>query len=505
MRRVLVLLALAGCAHLGASSAPPRLRVRVRVAAGTTPTPVGGRLLVMMGTPSYKGPLRPGFFPGPVWVAGQEVAHLEAGGAAVEIDPDAVAYPQAFSSAPPGHYRFTALLDMDHNYGYAGPNENDLIGPVVAVDVDADKSKPIELVLDHHAQSRPAVEKVAGIEMVEMESPLLTAFWGRPIQMRAAVLVPPSYDKKPDARYPTVYDVHGYGGDPAIGFYRGRELREQMASGKRPELIYVFLDGRCPGGHHEFADSVNNGPWGRALVEEFIPYLERRYRMVANVDARFATGHSSGGWSSLWLQISHPETFGGTWSTSPDPVDFRSFTGVDATPGSKDNAFPHNLIRMHGKNVSTFEQFAKQEVVLGEYGGQLASFEWVFSPKGEDGRPLQMFDRQTGELNQPVLRAWEKYDIRKLLATHWEELGPKLRGRIHLIVGSEDNFHLEEAVKMLCDFFKQKGSDATCEFVPGRDHLDLYQPAPDYPDGLDVKIAKEMQAAYESARRPATN
>ena len=459
----------------------------------------------MMGPPAYKGPLRPGFFPGPVWVAAQEIANLSPGGAAVEIDPDAAAYPQAFSSAPAGHYRFTALLDTDHDYGYAGPNENDLVGPVVAVDVDADKSRPIELVLDHHAQKRMPAEKVAGVELIDFQSPLLSAFWGRPIMMHAGVVLPPGYDKKPDARFVTVYDIHGYSGDYTFALFRGPQIRAQMESGKRPEMIYVFLDGKCPGGHHEFADSVNNGPWGRALIEEFLPELERRFRTIPEARARFLTGHSSGGWSSLWLEITHPETFGGTWSTSPDPVDFHSFTGVDATPGSKDNAFPHNLIRMHGKNLTTFEQFARQEIVLGEYGGQLASFEWVFSPRGEDGRPLQMFDRQTGELHQDVLRAWEKYDIHKVLAARWDELAPKLRGRIHLFVGAEDNFHLEEPTRMLCDFLREKGSDATCEFVPGRDHMDLYNSAPAYPDGLDVRIAKEMQAAYESARRPATN
>ena len=40
-------------------------------------------------------------------------------------------------------------------------------------------------------------------------------------------------------------------------------------------------------------------------------------------------GHSSGGWSSLWLQVTYPDVFGGTWSTSPDPVDFRDFQRIN--------------------------------------------------------------------------------------------------------------------------------------------------------------------------------
>jgi len=90
-------------------------------------------------------------------------------------------------------------------------------------------------------------------------------------------------------------------------------------------MIWVLLDESCPGGTHEFADSVNNGPWGQALVQEFIPYIEKTYRADAKRDSRLLTGHSSGGWASLWLEVNYPEIFGGSWPVSPDPVDFRSF------------------------------------------------------------------------------------------------------------------------------------------------------------------------------------
>src|SRR5205809_188241 len=69
------------------------------------------------------------------------------------------------------------------------------------------------------------------------------------------------------------------------------------------------------------------GPWGEALTEELIPYLEQRYRMDAKPSGRLLNGHSSGGWAVLWLQVAYPHFFGGTWPTSPDPSDFHSFTG----------------------------------------------------------------------------------------------------------------------------------------------------------------------------------
>ena len=72
-----------------------------------------------------------------------------------------------------------------------------------------------------------------------------------------------------------------------------------MADKSLPEMINVYLDGSCvPWGITEFADSANDGPWGRALTREFIPYLESKFRMDAVPSGRFLTGHSSGGWST---------------------------------------------------------------------------------------------------------------------------------------------------------------------------------------------------------------
>jgi S-formylglutathione hydrolase FrmB len=273
-----------------------------------------------------------------------------------------------------------------------------------------------------------------------------------------------------------------------------------MFARRAPEMIYVLLDESLPTGTHEFADSVNNGPWGTALVSELIPWLESKYRMDAKPEGRLLTGHSSGGWATLWLQITHPEFFGGTWSTSPDPVDFRDFTGpdiVDAQPGSnfylKPDGSPWMMVRMHGKDAESLGDYARQERVLGDYGGQMSSFEWVFSPRGNDGRPLPLFDRVTGAIDPAVAHAWEKYDISRLLRDHWTTLGPQLKGKIHIYVGSADSFHLESSVGLLDQQLKKLGADAGFTYLPGRTHFDLYD------GGLSIQIAQQM---YSAARAP---
>lgn len=497
------------CSLAGAQETGP-LRFRITLGAELAPKEAAGRMFVLMtDSPQEREILSTGFSPGSTWLAAMEIEHI-APAQAIEFNPDIQAFPRRFSEAKPGTYQFMALLDADHSYAYTSRNEGDLYGPVVRIpNLDPANTAPVELVLNKRTEARRKVSDTDSIKLVEFQSALLTAFWGRAITMRAGVVLPPSYGKVPERRYPAVYRVHGYGGNHTGAWGAGPGLVRQMSEGKAPEMVYVFLDGSCPTGHHEFANSVNNGPWGRALIQEFIPHLEKRFRLISRPYARFLTGHSSGGWSTLWLQITYPEFFGGTWSTSPDPVDLRSFTGIDASPASTDNAYrtregqPHNLIRRAGRELASIEEFVKQEEVQGPYGGQFASFEWVWSPRGQDGRPMKLFNRQTGEIDPEVARAWQNYDIRLILEKNCAGLGPKLRGKLNVICGAEDTFHLEEAVIMLCDFFKRAGSDAVCEIVPGRDHSNLGAPYKTYPDGLPARIAKEMQAKFEAGRKAA--
>lgn len=163
-----------------------------------------------------------------------------------------------------------------------------------------------------------------------MRSDTLSAFWGQPVAIEAHVLLPDSYYKEPTRHYPVMYWIQGFDG------YGDPDLTETLAW-QRPmralheEFILVFLDGMFNGGHQEFANSANNGPWGTALTTEFIPRTETYFRAINKASARFVAGHSSGGWSALWLQVTYPDTFGGEWSISPDPVDFRDFLGVNLT------------------------------------------------------------------------------------------------------------------------------------------------------------------------------
>jgi S-formylglutathione hydrolase FrmB len=458
--------------------------------------------------------------PRSVAVAAREVRDLRPG-ETMDIDADVTAFPQGFSTLPAGRYLAQAVLDRRHTYAYDGRGEGDIIGPVAQIDLPAGGALTLDRALgaadpwslpadaspDRTAQVAHAR---AATTPIDFDSPALGRFWGRPVHIKGWVLTPPGYDPRSARRYPTVYFTHGFGGTARRLVGTVIVVDHAMDVGDMPPMIWVFLDESGPTGTHEFADGVNNGPWGEALTGELIPALERRWRMDARPSGRFLNGHSSGGWATLWLQTRYPALFGGTWSTSPDPSDFHDFTGIDLyAPGAnvyrKADGSPWPLVRDHGRVLATFQDYAQLEAVLGDYGGQISSFDWVFSPRGEDGRPIPMFDRVTGAVDPAVVAYWrDHYDIAWRLAHQWPALKPDLDGKIHLIVGAADTFYLDGAAHRLQAVLDGLGAKSDFRFLPGRTHMDLYRIDND-PRGLLKAIAWEMYAIARpaEARPPA--
>jgi len=485
------------CLLRAQSGEPIHFRVKLSPELGSVPR--SGRLLLFLSSSKKEEKelrISHGSEPN-VWVTAREVEHWEPGGA-IEVYGNEPSYPAPFLQAPAGDYQVMALLDVSHQYAYNENSAGDPRSEVVALkQFDPAHGGTVELSLSILIPEKP-IATPASSEMLDFESPALTSFWGRPVHMRGVIVLPPNYEKS-GRRYPTVYWTHGFGADlRSIAEHSAPGYAQRMERGELPAMVYVLLDQSCPGGTHEFADSVNNGPWGRALTTELIPYLEKKYRMQARPKGRLLTGHSSGGWAALWLQVTYPKVFGGTWPTAPDPSDFHAFTGPDLRSDPPSNFYhdahgkPWPLVRMGTQEVMSLEDYTRQEAVLGGYGGQMASFEWVFSPRGNDGRPQLLFDRQTGAVDPKVAKAWEKYDIAQTLRENAQILRPLLQDKIHLTVGTADTFHLDAPAHLLEETLKELGIKATFKYLPGKSHFDLYK------DGLGKQIAMEMEKTAES-------
>jgi S-formylglutathione hydrolase FrmB len=506
-----VFAALAACAQLP-HRVPHHLFFRI-LAGSAIQRPVSGRLLIFVAKNSGANQVSiDEFHPDATWVTAREVRDL-ASGVTVDVDTDSIAYPKPFSDLAPGNYQVQAVLDVDHTFNYSGLAAGDLISPVLTLKKwSPGKGNEPELTLSAIVppRSKPkltpeGLQADTHLRLAEEQSAVLTRFWGRAVFIRAWVVLPPGYGKHPSLHYPTVYWTHGFTGTLPGCRLMGIQIYERMAARRMPPMIWVMLDEHLPTGTHEFADSVNDGPWGTALTQEYIPWLESHYRMLNHAGDRFLQGHSSGGWATLQLQINYPRVFGGTWSTAPDPSDFHDFTGIDlyaphANVYHRPDGTPYPLVRMQGKVIETFEQFAKLEQVLGLYGGQLASFDWVFSPRDATGRPEPMFDRTTGAVDPKVIAYWRThYDLAHTVESTWVQRGPYLKAKIHIYVGTADTFYLDGAARKLDAVLKTLGADAQFTYREGRTHLNLYAKGADREALIDVIAAQMYLVAYPGA------
>ena len=453
-------------------------------------------------------------------VAAQEVYGLIPG-KPVTIDADVTAFPAPLSTLTPGRYAVQAVLDQEHTYNYTSRGAGNCVSPVVAIDLPISDAAPVLTlaaalpamdpwtpypqagaeIRQAYVDARPFVQELA------FTSPALSRFWGKPTAVTGWIVLPPGYDPKSPTRYPTVYQTHGFGGTHYGQLASGISVWREMKAGLSPPMIWVFLDESFASGTHEFYDSVNNGPWGEALTVEVIPDLERRFHMDARPSGRFVTGHSSGGWAALWLQVRYPALFGGAWPTSPDPSDFHNWTGVDIyAPGANvyraadGSAAP--LFRDQGKVLASLQDLTRLEVVLGDYGGQESSLDWTFSPRGQDGRPMPMFDRATGRIDPMVLAYWRDHaDVAERLRRHWPELRKDLDGKLHITVGTADSFYLDGSARLLEATMKGLGAKTDFRYLDGKTHFDLYAKGDDR-QALRKSIASEIYAVARPGSKP---
>ncbi len=109
-----------------------------------------------------------------------------------------------------------------------------------------------------------------------------------------------------------------------------RWLWEHWQDPDTPRVIVVTLLHPTP--YYDdsyFVNSANTGPWQEVLIKELLPYIKREFRTIDQPWARVMTGGSTGGWISLYTQVTRPQDFGGAWVYCPDMVDYRSLVQTD--------------------------------------------------------------------------------------------------------------------------------------------------------------------------------
>ena len=350
-----------------------------------------------------------------------------------------------------------------------------------------------KIVLDQKIPAIPEVADTKYIRRLKMQSALLSKFWGRPMYLSAIVLVPEGFDEHPNARYPmAINEDHfnsgfdGFRSTPpdaeAKPVYSERfhlpdynhvqqaeayDFYKKWTGPNFPRLLIAEINHANPYYDDSYAvNSANLGPYGDAIESELIPAIEKQFHGIGQGWARFLYGGSTGGWESLAVQMFYPEHYNGAFIACPDPVDFREYTNIDLYKDK--NAFyiegPNTRVAQPaerdylGHTLATTQMANQYELALGSHarsGEQFDIWQAVYGPTGKDGYPQPIFDKETGVIDPQIAAYWkEHYDLSAILQRDWGTLGPKLRGKLHLYVGSADTYFLNNAVYFLEDFLK---------------------------------------------------
>jgi S-formylglutathione hydrolase FrmB len=419
----------------------------------------------------------------PIPFFGTDFENIEPGNEIIINNSD-LGYPlKSLKDLPAGKYYFQALINiytrfersdghviwvpMDQWEGQEFNNKpGNLYSRVDSIYIDPSKGFEITINLD---KKNPPVKVPPDTEFIKrfkIKSELLSKFWGQQIDLGAAILLPPGYHDS-DEMYPVIYK-QGHFGEGNSGFFSGKgDFYKKWTSDSLPKAIMVHFFHPTPYYDDSYAvNSENNGPYGDAILQELIPYIEENYRIIREPWARILFGCSTGGWISLALQVFHPDFFGGTWTMAPDPVDFSAYQMINIYE-DKNAYYPPNstlknerpLARSNQGQVRiTVRQFSQMEMVKGtkgRSGDQLDAFGAVFGPVGEDGYPKPLFNKQSGEIDTTVANYFkEHFDLRYYMEKNWHWLGPKLVGKLHFICGDMDNFYLNQALYKLEDFLE---------------------------------------------------
>ncbi len=487
------------CISINKSSAQNQteLKFEISITAKAHPESITGRVYVMVTRNKDREPRFQTRRSASAPFYGKDVESLKPGEVAI-IDKDVLGFPlKSVEDIPAGDYYVQGFVNIYtdfkrsdghtiwlHNDQWEGQQWNrspgNLYSDVMQIHIDPSKSQTIKISCDNVIPPIKMPLDSKWVKRIKFESKILSEFWGQPIYLGTTVLLPKGYDENPDSYYPVNYKQGHFSlqapnrfrtDDPGKKDPRGRrgyDFYKSWIAEDAPRLIYVTFQHPCPYFDDSYAvNSANCGPYGDAIMQELIPAVESKFRIIRKPYARVLEGGSTGGWEALALQLFYPDFFGGAFVYCPDPVEFSDVEGVQIY--NDKNAFFREIgwrkvpipdsRRVDGSLILTSQQIQQYELVLGtkgRSGEQWDIWQAVWGPVGDDGYTKLLIDKVTGEIDASVAEHWkENYDLKHYLEKNWATVGPKIKDKLYIFTGDMDTYYLNNPVHKLQEFMQQ--------------------------------------------------
>ncbi|MCZ4120299.1 alpha/beta hydrolase [Streptomyces sp. H39-S7] len=265
---------------------------------------------------------------------------------------------------------------------------------------------------------------------------------GDPFERPVHVYLPPGYDDEPQRRYPCVYVIQGYTGHLGMWYNRTPfrqpfpETADALFAAGTPASIVVFVDAWTSYGGSQFVDSPGTGRYHSYLCEEIVPFVDARYRTLADRDHRAISGKSSGGFGAMITPMLRPDLFGALATHAGDALYEYCYIAE----------FPQvvRALRAWDGDITAWWEDFKTRPALTRPGDDT-----VLSALGvaacfsadPDGTPRLPFDTRTGELIPEVWQRWLALDPVRMVPEHADAVR-SLRA-VWIDAGTRDEYYLD--------------------------------------------------------------
>ncbi|HYZ38265.1 MAG TPA: alpha/beta hydrolase-fold protein [Pseudonocardiaceae bacterium] len=256
------------------------------------------------------------------------------------------------------------------------------------------------------------------------------------------VYAPPGYESSTQ-RYPSVYVIQGYTGQLAMWNNRSafrptfpQAADAVFAAGDVPPAILVFVDAWTAYGGSQFVDSPGTGRYHSYLCEEVVPFVDARYRTLADRAHRAISGKSSGGFGAMITPMLRPDVFGALASHAGDALYELCYLAEFGKSVRHLRDYDGDIQAWWAdfQSRTAFTKPADEHLLM------ILGVSACFSAH-EDGTPELPFDPRTGVLRPSVWQRWLDWDPVRMAPRYAEALR-SLRA-VWLDAGTRDEWFLD--------------------------------------------------------------
>ena len=253
-----------------------------------------------------------------------------------------------------------------------------------------------------------------------------SSLWSQFPSRWVAIYTPPGYDfNTTGARFPVLYLLPGYDGEPSFYYRFGNEnyyrtssiaavADELIASGEIKPMFIVMPDASIYYGGSFFNNNDLAGKWENMMSYELVDYIDAedqsRIRSIVSKESRAIGGHSSGGYGAVRIAMKYPDLY-------------NSVSAIDAPLAFEEGDMPQLFQSyLDESDITTEAQFFDTDttgfrVNKQQYKMLLYSMAASFSPAAYDNTTLfgrlqiaLPFDYQ-GTVDQTVWNQWLTNDL----------------------------------------------------------------------------------------------